>query len=88
MGTTVSELARQLLELAKNGLLRRAKTAFGIDESALLKPLERTLELNETPAERIRSAFAASQSNSKGGGLEAFLWEWAREANQKPDHLR
>jgi glutamate--cysteine ligase len=50
---TVGDIARAAVGAASAGLTRRAKTnAAGEDESKYLGPLEETLRLNKTPAER------------------------------------
>jgi glutamate--cysteine ligase len=50
---TVAGVARQMLDLARAGLVRRARlNAEGADESIYLAPLQETLDLGKTPAER------------------------------------
>jgi len=50
---TVGDLAREMVGIASAGLARRASlNALGKDESIYLAPLEETLRLNKTPAER------------------------------------
>ena len=44
---TVADIARRVVELARAGLRRR-----GLGEEAFLAPLEETLSLGKTPAER------------------------------------
>jgi glutamate--cysteine ligase len=46
-GCLVSDMAREVVGLARDGLKRR-----GLGEEAYLRPLEETLELDKTPAER------------------------------------
>jgi len=50
---TVGDLAREVVAIASAGLARRnIRNAAGRDESAYLAPLEETLRLGKTPAER------------------------------------
>ncbi|MBI4046702.1 MAG: glutamate--cysteine ligase, partial [Devosia nanyangense] len=50
---TVGDLAREVVGIASAGLARRAQVnALGKDESIYLAPLEETLRLGKTPAER------------------------------------
>jgi len=50
---TAGAIGRRVLELAKGGLARRARLdAEGQDETIYLAPVEETLALNRTPAER------------------------------------
>jgi len=50
---TVGDLAREVVAIASAGLARRAiRNAQGQDESIYLAPLEETLRLGKTPAER------------------------------------
>ncbi|HEY0918799.1 glutamate-cysteine ligase family protein, partial [Devosia sp.] len=49
---TVLDVARQVVDLARAGLSRRAQVADGVDETRYLAPLEATLALGKTPAER------------------------------------
>ena len=51
-GGTVADVGRQIVDLARSGLTRRAKFAAGEDETKYLAPLEETLQLGSTPAER------------------------------------
>jgi glutamate--cysteine ligase len=53
-GVSGHELARELLVVAKAGLVRRARAAVGsADESAMLEPLARLLSERTTPAEQL-----------------------------------
>lgn len=61
-GGTVADVARRVVELAREGLKRRAHFAAGADETKYLAPLEQTLALGRTPAERW---------------LEKYRGEWA-----------
>ncbi|HEY4201048.1 MAG TPA: glutamate--cysteine ligase [Devosiaceae bacterium] len=49
---TVGDLAREIVAIASAGLARRNIVAGGKDESVYLAPLEETLRLGKTPAER------------------------------------
>ncbi len=50
---TVADIARPMLDIARAGLARRARlNAAGDDETLYLAPLEQTLDLGKTPAER------------------------------------
>ncbi len=49
---TVADIARLVVDLAGDGLRRRAYLQGGDDESIYLAPARQTLELNKTPAER------------------------------------
>ena len=49
---TVADVARRVVELARAGLQRRAQFEDGADETRYLAPLEATLALGKTPAER------------------------------------
>src|SRR5690606_40269888 len=51
-GGSLLDVARQVVELARTGLVRRAHVAGGVDETRYLAPLEATLALGKTPAER------------------------------------
>jgi glutamate--cysteine ligase len=52
-GGTVADVARRVVHIARGGLVRRARlNAAGADESIYLAPLEETLDLGKTPAER------------------------------------
>jgi glutamate--cysteine ligase len=49
---TVADIARIVLDLAQGGLKRRARLSNGEDETKYLAPIEKTLDLGKTPAER------------------------------------
>lgn len=49
---TIADIGRQVLDLARAGLRRRGEFAGGEDESKYLAPIEETLALGKTPAER------------------------------------
>ena len=58
---TVLELARDLVATAREGLARRARlNANGDDETHFLAPLEETLALEQTPAERMLRLYDSS----------------------------
>jgi len=53
-GRPLIEYAKEALEISKQGLVERAQTNFeNFDESIFLIPLEDTLALGKTPAERM-----------------------------------
>ena len=57
-GRTVSEIAAQVLKLARAGLARRRRLdAFGRDETRYLEPLEDGLARGTTPAEELLAKF-------------------------------
>jgi glutamate--cysteine ligase len=57
-GRTVSEIAAQVLKLARAGLARRRRLdAFGRDETRYLEPLEDGLARRTTPAEELLAKF-------------------------------
>jgi len=57
-GRTVQDIARELLELSKTGLRRRARLdAAGTDESGFLVPLQEIAASGITPAERMLAAY-------------------------------
>ncbi|HEV7276921.1 MAG TPA: glutamate--cysteine ligase [Devosiaceae bacterium] len=52
-GGTLADIARPMVEIARGGLVRRARLdAASADESIYLAPLDETLALGKTPAER------------------------------------
>lgn len=51
-GGTLADVAGRVVELARAGLGRRALVENGADETGYLAPLEQTLSLGKTPAER------------------------------------
>jgi glutamate--cysteine ligase len=51
-GGTVADIARLVVDLAGDGLRRRKHLAAGKDETSFLAPLNETLELGKTQAER------------------------------------
>jgi glutamate--cysteine ligase len=56
--TTVLEVARQALAIARSGLQRRAVVnAKGVDERVFLEPIEAILQQGCTPAEEMLSRF-------------------------------
>ncbi len=57
-GATVGDLALDALEIAHEGLRRRARQdALGLDESHFLKPLFQIAESGRTPAEELLAAY-------------------------------
>jgi len=51
-GGSVADIARMVVDLAGDGLRRRKQVADGRDETVYLAPLNRTLDLGKTQAER------------------------------------
>jgi glutamate--cysteine ligase len=49
---TLMDVARMVVELASDGLRRRRQVVNGHDETMYLRPLEKTLDLGKTQAER------------------------------------
>ena len=57
-GETVRELSLRALEIAGNGLKRRARlNRHGVDETMFLQPMVEFAEANQTPAERKLELF-------------------------------
>lgn len=51
---TVADIARQMVDISRGGLARRNRTNWeGADETVFLAPLDQTLTLGKTPAERL-----------------------------------
>jgi glutamate--cysteine ligase len=67
-GGTIAAVAQQAVEIARGGLVRRARlNAAGADESIYLAPLQETLDLGRTPAERW---------------LDRYTRAWGRDVTQ------
>jgi len=63
--TTVLEVARQALAIARSGLQRRAVlNAKGADERVFLEPIEAILQQGCTPAEEMLSRFEGEWGRS------------------------
>jgi glutamate--cysteine ligase len=56
-GGTVMDIARLVVDLATDGLRRRRQVVNGDDETIYLRPLEQTLDLGKTQAERWLDKF-------------------------------
>lgn len=57
-GRSVHDLAREVLELSRTGLKARgALNDMGVDETTFLVPLEETIAIGRTPAERMLRRF-------------------------------
>ena len=70
-GLTLLELARQMLDLAQQGLARRKRLDHnGRDETRYLRPLEETVARGVTPAEELLEKY-----NGDWGGKLAPLYE-------------
>jgi glutamate--cysteine ligase len=64
----LSDVARDMVGIAEAGLVRRGrKNADGADETIYLRPLEETLTLNKSPAERL---------------LELYRGEWGGDVRK------
>jgi glutamate--cysteine ligase len=72
--TTVLDLARQTVELARGGLARRDRLdAHGCDETRFLEPLVECVERGITPAEELLEKFHGPW----GGSVEPVFTEYA-----------
>jgi glutamate--cysteine ligase len=72
--TTVLDLARETLMLARKGLARRERLdAVGDDETRYLEPLESLVERGVTPAEELLEKF----NGPWGGSVEPVFTEYA-----------
>jgi glutamate--cysteine ligase len=76
---TAREHCLELLELATEGLGRRAERRAHADERPFLAPLRSLVERGITPAEQLLTALAASELP-----LHRFLPEWARRGVVPP----
>lgn len=57
-GRKVGEIARDMLEISRNGLAARARQNWeGFDEGVFLHPVERALKLEKSPAEVMLDAY-------------------------------
>ncbi len=56
-GRDVGAIARDMVDLAREGLARRCRTQGGEDERPFLEPLESIIEEARTPAERLLALF-------------------------------
>src|SRR5688500_6712975 len=73
-GSTVQELARRTLALAREGLTRRGrKDRDGLDETQYLAPLEESVERGMTPAEELLQKFHGPWN----GSVEPIFGEYA-----------
>ncbi len=74
-GGTVRDLALQLLDIAKGGLNRRAKSdSSGRDESIFLDPLHKIAESGVTPAEDLLASFDGDWNGSVDPVFEALAY--------------
>jgi glutamate--cysteine ligase len=65
-GKPVAETAQALLEMAKQGLVRRGRRgADGRDESVYLAPLEALIARGQCPADQLLADFPADPSRFK-----------------------
>lgn len=64
-GREVRDIARDLLDLARRGLSRRARLgAAGDDETGFLQPLQRIVETGRTPAEELLDRYHGKWNKS------------------------
>jgi len=64
-GRSVHNIARDLLELARNGLRNRKRlNAAGDDETGFLEPLHATVESGRTPADKLLELYGGEWSGS------------------------
>ncbi|SEP63885.1 glutamate--cysteine ligase [Faunimonas pinastri] len=70
-GGAVRDVAREMVELAKGGLQRRAVVANGEDETTFLAPLEEILSSDRTDSDRLLGRF----SGAWGGSIEPVFTE-------------
>ena len=73
-GRTVREIAKEMLELSRGGLVRRGRrNAQGHDEAQFLAPLEDIVQRGKTPAEDLLDKFYGAW----GGSVEPVYQEYA-----------
>ncbi|HWP24725.1 MAG TPA: glutamate--cysteine ligase [Xanthobacteraceae bacterium] len=73
-GRTVREIAKEVLELSRSGLVRRGRrNAQGHDEAQFLAPLEDIVQRGKTPAEDLLDKFYGAW----GGSVEPVYQEYA-----------
>ncbi len=70
---TLKEIAREVLQLAKAGLVRRGHQQDGVDESVYLEPIEAIADQGVTLAERMLQSYHGSW----GGDLRHVFREYA-----------
>jgi glutamate--cysteine ligase len=74
-GETVRELSLRALEIAGNGLKRRARlNRNGVDETMFLQPLIELAEANQTPAERKLELFRTEWNGSVDPAFREFAY--------------
>jgi glutamate--cysteine ligase len=74
-GETVRELSLRALEIAGNGLKRRARlNRNGVDETMFLQPLIEFAEANQTPAERKLELFRSEWNGSVDPVFREFAY--------------
>jgi glutamate--cysteine ligase len=73
-GRSVQEIAKQVLELSRGGLVRRGRrNAQGHDEAQFLEPLDDIVRRGKTPAEDLLDKFYGAW----GGSVEPVYQEYA-----------
>jgi glutamate--cysteine ligase len=71
---TIQPIARQVVELARNGLAARdRKNGAGFDETQYLAALEETVALGMTPADMLLSRYC----NEWGGNIDRIFEDFA-----------
>jgi glutamate--cysteine ligase len=74
-GRTVREIAREVLALSRNGLVRRERKLYdGRDESDFLEPLDLVVERGTTPAEELLSLYRGIWGGSVDPAFELLAY--------------
>ena len=74
-GRTVREVAREVLALSRNGLVRRERKLYdGRDESDFLEPLDEVVERGTTPAEELLKLYRGIWGGSVDPAFELLAY--------------
>ena len=74
-GRSVREIAREVLALSRNGLVRRKRQLYdGRDESDFLEPLETIVERGTTPAEELLKLYHSTWGESVDPAFELLAY--------------
>ncbi|MCX5512526.1 glutamate--cysteine ligase [Kaistia algarum] len=74
-GGTVRDIARQMVEIARSGLVARARlNADGHDESVYLEPLREIVASGRTPAERLLGEYETSWNRDIGEVFRRYAY--------------